>query len=345
MHLEGETDTVVDYNRAGVPLIEIVTEPVIQTAEEARAFLTEVRKLVRYLEICDGNMEEGSLRCDANISVKLKGIAELGKKVEIKNMNSIRNVQHAIEHEVDRQIELLEKGELVISETRTFDVASGTTAAMRTKEELNDYRYFPDPDVSPLEVSNQWLQAITDSMPLLPYQYVEKFEKEYGLPVYDAQILTESKEIAYYFDSLCGHINNYKVASNWMMGVVKAYLNDHAVIPIPEKVLSELIGLVEEGLVSHSAATQRIFPYLCEHPDQKPVEVARNMDVIQARDAASILPIIENILSDFPQKVVEYKKGKKGIMGMFMGEVMKRSNGKADPKLTSVLLAEKLNEK
>ncbi len=269
---------------------------------------------------------------------------ELGKKVEIKNMNSIRNVQHAIEHEVVRQIELIEKGEPVISETRTFDVPSGTTAAMRTKEELNDYRYFPDPDVSPLEVSDHWLQTITDSMPLLPYQYIEKFEQEYGLPVYDAQVLTESKEMASYFNTLCGYTHHYKVAANWMMGVVKAYFNDHGVIPVSEKVLSELIQLVEEGLISHTAAAQRIFPYLCEHPNSSPLEVARNMDVIQERDAASILPIIENILSDFPQKVVEYKKGKKGIMGMFMGEVMKRSKGKADPQLTSALLTEKLNE-
>ncbi len=344
MHLDGETDTAVDYNRAGVPLIEIVTEPAIYSAEEAGAFLTEVRKLVRYLEICDGNMEEGSLRCDANISVKLKDAEQLGKKVEIKNMNSIRNVQHAIEHEVVRQIELIQKGEQVISETRTFDVAAGATSAMRTKEEMNDYRYFPDPDVSPLEVSDQWLQSINDSMPVLPYQYFDKFVATYSLPEYDAQVLTESKAIAQYFDELCSHLTDYKAASNWMMGVVKAYLKDHSVIPISAKILSQLVQLVEDGLVSHTAATQKIFPYLCEHPEESPEAAAKNMELIQERDATSILPIIESVLDDYSQKVVEYKKGKKGIMGMFMGEVMKRSNGKADPKLTNALLLEKLNE-
>ncbi len=344
MHLEGETDTVVDYNRAGVPLIEIVTEPAIYSSEEAGAFLTEVRKLVRYLEICDGNMDEGSLRCDANISVKLKDADQLGKKVEIKNMNSIRNVQHAIEHEVVRQIELIEKGEMVVSETRTFDVVSGSTSAMRTKEEMNDYRYFPDPDVSPVEVSDEWLHAIKDAMPLLPYQYFEKFVNQFNLPEYDAQVLTESKEITAYFDELCGYITNYKVASNWMMGVVKAYLKDNLTIPISSKMLSDLIKLVEAGSVSHSAATQKIFPYLCEHPNSTPLEAARTLDVIQESDSNSLLPIVESVLNDFSQKVVEYKKGKKGIMGMFMGEVMKRSNGKADPKLTTQLLTEKLNE-
>lgn len=344
MHLEGETDTAVDYNRAGVPLIEIVTEPALYSSEEAGAFLIEVRKLVRYLEICDGNMEEGSLRCDANISVRLKDVEELGKKVEIKNMNSIRNVQHAIEHEVFRQIELIEKGEPVISETRTFDVASGTTSAMRTKEEMNDYRYFPDPDVSPLEVSDQWLQTIKDSMPLLPYQYFEKFVNTYSLPEYDASILTESKEIAVYFDELCNNTKNYKVASNWMMGVVKAYLKDNTAIPLAAKTLSELIALVEEGAVSHSAATQKVFTYLCEHPNTSPFDAAKALDVLQESDSDSLLPIVESVLNDFSQKVVEYKKGKKGIMGMFMGEVMKRSNGKADPKLTTQLLTEKLNE-
>src|SRR5690606_20992285 len=204
MHLAEEIDTLVDYNRAGVPLIEIVTEPDIRSSEEAYVFLTEVRKLVRYLDICDGNMEEGSMRCDANISLMLNDAPEFGKKVEVKNMNSIRNVQRAIEHEVKRQIEQLERGETIVSETRTFDAAKGTTASMRTKEDLNDYRYFPEPDLSPLIVSDQWLNAIKASMPSLPKTLFQKFVEEFQLPDYDAQVLTDSKDIALYFEELCG---------------------------------------------------------------------------------------------------------------------------------------------
>jgi aspartyl-tRNA(Asn)/glutamyl-tRNA(Gln) amidotransferase subunit B len=226
IHLENETDTLVDFNRAGVPLIEIVTEPAIRTSEEASACLSEIRKLVRYLEICDGNMEEGSMRCDANVSVMLHDAKEFGKKVEIKNMNSMRNVQHAIDFEVDRQIALLEEGKAVISETRTYNVSDGKTYGMRTKEELNDYRYFPDPDLSPMIVSEEWLNEIGESMPALPRDLYNKFVKEYGLPEYDSHVLTDSKDVAWYFEEVCKHTTNYKAASNWTMGQVKSYLNE-----------------------------------------------------------------------------------------------------------------------
>src|SRR6478609_3890827 len=251
LHLAGETDTLVDYNRAGVPLIEIVTEPDIRSSEDANAVVTELRKLVRYLEVCDGNMEEGSMRCDANISVMLKGAKEYGKKVEVKNMNSMRNVQRAIDFEIIRQIEALEKGETIFSETRQFDAVNGTTHGMRTKEELNDYRYFPEPDLQPVKVTDEWLNEIKSTMPPLPAELYEKFTKTYGLPVYDALVLTDAKEIALFYESVCSFTKNYKAASNWVMGPVKSYLNELTLhiddFPIPAKMIGELIALVDSG--------------------------------------------------------------------------------------------------
>lgn len=348
IHLANETDTLVDLNRAGVPLIEIVTEPSIRSSEEAHALLTEIRKLVRYLEICDGNMEEGSLRCDANVSVMLRDAKEFGKKVEIKNMNSIRNVQHAIDCEIERQIIELENGNKIISETRTFDPARNMTFGMRTKEELNDYRYFPDPDLSPLEVSDEWLKRIQASMPALPRELATKFIREYQLPEYDALVLTDSKDLAIYFESVCGYSKNFKAVSNWIMGPVKSYLNECDLtadeFPVPPKTLAVLIELIDSGKVSHTVASHHLFPELLKNPGKSPMEVAQHLNLIQDSNQDSILPIVEDVIKEFPLKVEEYKKGKKGIVSMFMGEVMKRSKGKADPKVASELITKKLAE-
>jgi aspartyl-tRNA(Asn)/glutamyl-tRNA(Gln) amidotransferase subunit B len=348
MHLAQETDTLVDFNRAGVPLIEIVSQPDIKTSDEAYAYLTEIRKLVRYLDICDGNMEEGSLRCDANISVMLNGAKEFGKKVEVKNMNSIRNVQRAIDHEIERQIEEIENGNTISSETRTFDASNGLTYSMRTKEELNDYRYFPDPDLSPLVVSEAWLNEIKASMPSLPRELYNKYVQEFNLPAYDAHVLTDSKDVALYFESVCVLTKNYKAASNWVMGPVKSYLNELTLsadeFPISPKVLVELMNLVENNKISFSIASQRVFPELLKSPNKTALEVAQQLNVIQDSNQDSILPIIDQVLKDFPLKVEEYKNGKKGIVGMFMGEVMKRSQGKADPKVANELITKKLEE-
>jgi aspartyl-tRNA(Asn)/glutamyl-tRNA(Gln) amidotransferase subunit B len=346
IHLEGEADTVVDFNRAGVALIEIVTRPEIRSSEEAYAFLTEVRKLVRYLDICDGNMEEGSLRCDANVSVMRNEAGKFGKKVEVKNMNSIRNVQRAIDFEVDRQIERLEKGEDVVSETRTFDANTGFTHSMRTKEELNDYRYFPDPDLSPLQISESWLDKIKSSMPALPRELKLRFVTQFHLPEYDAQVLTDSRNVALYFEEVCRHTRNFKAASNWVMGPVKAYLNDLTLppeeFPIRPKTLADLISLIDEGKVNFSVASQRLFPELLKSPNKPVEEVAQRLNLLQDSRSESILPIVEQVIKEFPLKVEEYKNGKTGIMGMFMGEVMKRSQGKADPKVATELLKQKL---
>lgn len=348
IHLAGENDTLVDFNRAGVPLIEIVTEPDMHSSEEAYGLLTEVRKLVRYLEICDGNMEEGSLRCDANVSVMLNGSAAFGRKVEVKNMNSIRNVQRAIDHEVTRQIELLEAGQAIVSETRLFDADTGRTHGMRTKEELNDYRYFPDPDLSPVEISEPWLSEISESMPMLPGAYYKRFVEEYKLPAYDAQVLTDAKDVAQYVDGVCRFAANRKAASNWVMGPVKYYLNEFGLsaadFPVRPEVLAGLIAMVDEGKVSHTVASQMVFPELMKNPNKTAMEVAGELNVMQDRNHDSILPIIEEVLREFPLKVEEFKKGKKGIISMFMGEVMKRSKGRVDPKMANELLTKKLAE-
>ncbi|EOZ93640.1 Aspartyl-tRNA(Asn) amidotransferase subunit B [Indibacter alkaliphilus LW1] len=347
MHLAGEVDTLVDFNRAGVPLIEIVSEPDIRSSEEAYAYLVEIKKLVRYLDICDGNMEEGSLRCDANISVRIRGEKEYGKKVEVKNMNSFRNVSRAIEYEYERQIELIEKGVEIISETRTFDATTGTTASMRTKEDLNDYRYFPEPDLSPVVVSEEWLESIKVSMPSLPRELHHKFVNEFGLPEYDAGVLTDSKEIALYFEGLCKLTKNYKAASNLMMGPVKSYLNELTLhisdFPISPERLAQLISLIDEGKVNFSVATQKIYPVMLKEREQSPLTIAQNLNLIQESDEGSLLPIIESVLAENEAKVAEYRSGKKGLMGMFMGQVMKKSHGKADPKVATKLLAEILD--
>jgi aspartyl-tRNA(Asn)/glutamyl-tRNA(Gln) amidotransferase subunit B len=346
MHLAGEMDTLVDFNRAGTPLIEIVSEPDMRTSEEAYAFLTEIKKLVKYLDICDGNMEEGSLRCDANVSIMLKGAAEYGKKVEVKNMNSFRNVARAIEHEVERQIELLEQGVEIISETRTFDAGTGTTASMRTKEDLNDYRYFPEPDLSPIVISEEWLNSVKVTMPSLPRELHERFVKVYGLPEYDAGVLSESKEIALFFDELCTKTSNYKAASNWMMGPVKSYLNELTLhiddFPIKSDALAELIKLVDDGKVSFSVASQKVYPEMLKGGNQSPLAIAQQLNLIQESDESSLKPIVESVLAENAAKVEEYRSGKKGLMAMFMGMVMKKSQGKADPKVATKLLTELL---
>ena len=348
IHPEGEQESLIDLNRAGTPLIEIVTEPALRSSEEAGALMTEIRKLVRYLEICDGNMEEGSLRCDANVSVMLNESTVYGKKVEIKNMNSIKNVQRAIDYEVDRQIREIEKGNSIISETRTFDAVTGKTSGMRTKEELNDYRYFPDPDLSPVHISKTWLDEVRASMPAWPTEMFSKFVDTYGIPEYDAGVLTESKDIAIYFDRLCQHTQNFKAASNWVMGPVKSYLNEFNLtadeFPLPVSKLADLISLIDSGQVSYTVSAQRLFPELLKNPNRTALEVARQLNVLQDSNQDSLLPIIEEVIKEFPLKVEEYQKGKKGIISMFMGEVMKRSKGKADPKIANELLIQKLKK-
>lgn len=338
--------TCVDLNRAGVPLIEIVTEPVISSGDEAYAYLTELRKILRYLEICDGNMEEGSMRCDANVSVRLKGDKTLGTKVEVKNLNSIRNVRRAIEFEAHRLIGLLATGQPIQQETRSFNAADGTTFALRSKEEANDYRYFADPDLPPFQVTDDFLERIRASIPALPEELVARYTREYQLPEYDARVIADEKESAGYFERLIGYTKSYKAAANWLLGPVRSGLNEKNLdwkdLPIAPASLAALITLVEEGRLSFSIAAERIFPVLMQDSNRQPLEIATALNLLQSSDTGEIAAWIEQALAGMPDKVSEYKKGKKGLIGLFVGEVKKLSKGKADPKLTNQLLLEKL---
>jgi aspartyl-tRNA(Asn)/glutamyl-tRNA(Gln) amidotransferase subunit B len=334
-------DTLVDLNRAGVPLIEIVSEPDIRS-QEAYNYVSEIRKLVRYLDICDGNMEEGSLRCDANVSVMIKGAREFGTKVEVKNMNSIRNVQRAIEFEITRQIEAIEKGETLYQETRSFDALKGITISMRSKEAANDYRYFPEPDLQPLFVDQPQIDAIKNEMPALPRDLFIKYTKELGLSEYDAYLITDSKSIALYFEALIKHTKNYKAAANILMGDIKSYLNQNGVeidqFPIVPEKIAALIALIENGKISSTVASQKVFPNMLTSPEVEPLKIAENLNVIQESDENSILEYINQVIEKNPSEVERYRNGEKQLTGFLMGQLMKISQGKADPKAANQLL-------
>ena len=347
IHDQDPFDTLIDLNRAGVPLLEMVSEPDLRSGAEAYAYLTEVRKLVRYLEICDGNMEEGSLRCDANISVRLKGAKEFGRKVEVKNMNSIRNVQRAIEHEIERQIEVIESGGTVSQDTRSFDAVSGTTFSLRSKEMANDYRYFPEPDLQPVLVKEDFIAKVKQNMPPLPDELHKKYVRDFKLSEYDASVITEHKAFALYFEELTHYTKNYKAAANWMMGAVKSYLNENA-IEINDFILkpgqiAALIALIDDGKVSNSVAAQHIFPEMIIHPGKTPLQVAEEKNLVQQSDAGSLKEFAEKAIAMYPDKVKEYRSGKTGLIGLFMGEVMKLSKGKADPKVANKIVKELLD--
>lgn len=335
-------DTLIDLNRAGVPLLEIVTEPDLRSSKEAYDYVTEVRKLVRYLDICDGNMEEGSLRCDANISVRLINAPEFGTKVEVKNMNSMRNVQRAIEFEIERQIIAVEKGEEIKAETRSYDALKNSTISMRSKEASNDYRFFPEPDLQPIRIEQEYINTIKSTLPPLPRALVKKYTEQLQLSEYDAHILTDTKEIALYFEHLLENTTNYKAAANWVMGEVKSYLNQMGIeigqFPVSTIRIAELIQLIEQGKVSHSIASQRIFPLLIENPNKTPLQIAEEENLLQDSNEANIKEFIEEVIRQNPNEAERYKNGEKQLIGFFMGQLMKVSQGKADPKASNQLM-------
>lgn len=339
--------TLVDLNRAGTPLVEIVSEPDMRSGDEAYAYLTEVRRLVRYLDICDGNMEEGSLRCDANVSVRLKGAEQFGVKVEVKNMNSIRNVKRAIDHEIERQIKAIENGEQLFQETRSFEAAKGTTFSMRSKEGAHDYRYFPEPDLQPFIVEDQTIDAVRKGMPALPKELMHKYVETLKLSVYDAEILTAERSIALYFEELITRTANFKAAANWMLGPVKNWLNEQASeiseLPVTPQHIADIIALTDAGKLNFTIASQQLFPALLQSPDSTAEALARSMQLIVESDSGLIAQLVDEAIAKYPEKVAEYRSGKKGILGLFMGEVMKLSKGKADPKTATRLLEERLN--
>jgi aspartyl-tRNA(Asn)/glutamyl-tRNA(Gln) amidotransferase subunit B len=338
-------NTLIDLNRAGVPLIEIVSEPDITSSQQAYNYVTEVRKLVRYLDICDGNMEEGSLRCDANISVMLLDAKEYGVKVEVKNMNSMRNVQRAIEYEIERQIEAIENGEKLTQETRNFNALNGTTTAMRSKEAANDYRYFPEPDLQPIRITENHIQKIREAMPPLPNYLHKKYTSELGLSEYDAGVITDQKEVALYFEEVIKHTKNYKSAANWVMGEIKSHLNSKAMditeLKLSPKHIADLIGLIDSGKLSHSLASQKVFPEMLKM-DEAPLKIAESNNWIQTSDEGEIKGMIAEVIAENPSEVERYRAGETKLMGFIMGQLMKKSKGKADPKSAGKLLSEML---
>jgi len=348
MHDMDVYDTLVDLNRAGTPLLEIVTEPDLRSSTEAYNFVTEVRKLVRYLEICDGNMEEGSMRCDANISVRLKGTEEFGTKVEVKNMNSIRNVQKAIEFEVERQIEAIENGETISQETRSFDALRNRTISMRSKEAANDYRYFPEPDLQPITVVEDDIEAVRAEMPALPRDLFLKYTNELKLSEYDAYNITDSKSIALFYEDLISKTDNYKAAANWVMGDVKSFLNSTGQeidkFPISTDNLAALIAMIDEGKVSSSLASQKLFPEMLKDQSKTPLAIAEELNLIQDSNEDSILAFIHQVIEQHPEEIERYKNGEKQLVGFLMGQLMRLSKGKADPKAANQLMRKTLDE-
>jgi aspartyl-tRNA(Asn)/glutamyl-tRNA(Gln) amidotransferase subunit B len=329
-------NTLVDLNRAGVPLIEIVSEPDIRSGQEAYDYLVEIRRLVRYLDICDGNMEEGSLRCDANISLRPIGSEKFGTRCEVKNMNSFRNVMRAIEYEAQRQSEILDAGGVIHMETRTFDAGKGSTVGLRSKELAHDYRYFPEPDLQPITVSEAAKEAIRKEMPPLPRELRAKYTQQLSLSDYDAGILTDDKATALYYEAVIAGTNNFKGAANWVMGDVRSWMNERGLpmeqFPITAERLAGLVQLIDAGKVSHTIASQKLFPLMLEHASATAEELAVKHDLVQRTNEDEITAIMQQAMAQYPDKVEAYRNGNKGLLGLFMGEVMKGTKGKADPK-------------
>ena len=338
--------TQLDFNRAGTPLLEIVTEPDLRSAEEAAAYVTTLRKLVRHLGVCDGNMEEGSLRCDVNISVRKKGDEKLGTKVEIKNLNSVRFIKKAIEYESRQLMEKLEKGETVLQQTKGLDEASFTTYVIRTKEDEDDYRYFPEPDLPPFFISTEFIEELRNAMPPLPSEVKIKVQQQYSLPEYDAGLLAEDMELANYFFALTEHTNHYKAAANWVLGPVKNLLAESEAVDLTNlkpASLAELIRFIEEGIISYGTAAQKVFPQMVVQPDLDISGFIAEQN-LQMQSGSETEAYIEAALTKHAQKITEYKKGKKGLLSLFVGEVMKLSRGKANAEEVTKRIQEKLNQ-
>lgn len=338
--------SLVDYNRTAVPLIEIVSEPDLRSPEEARLYLEKLKAILQYIDVSDCKMEEGSLRCDANISVRPVGQEEFGTKAELKNMNSFRALQKALEYEVERQIEVLEDGGRVVQETRTWDEAKGITLSMRSKEQAHDYRYFPDPDLVPMVIAREWVEEIRQTLPELPDARKDRYVSEHGLPEYDAGVITGSMELSDYFDQGLKHTGNAKALSNWVMGELLKYINSSGKsvtdpeFPIPAESLAELVELVDKGDISGKIAKD-VFQEMQEK-GQKPGAVVEAKGFRQISDEGAIKSIVENVISNNPQSVEDFRSGKERAIGFLVGQVMKATRGQANPELVNRLLREKM---
>ena len=343
-HDTGRPVSMVDFNRTGVPLIEIVSEPDIRSPEAAGAYLRQLRSIVRYLGICDGNLEEGSFRCDANVSIRPKGSDTFGTRTEIKNLNSFKHVEKALQYEINRQKEVLADGGAVAQETRLWDPAKNRTDSMRSKEEAHDYRYFPDPDLLPLVIDEDWIETVRKNLPELPAEKKKRFVVDYGLPSYDAEILTSDRNLAEYFENCLQGFNQPKPVSNWIMGSLLGLLNaegksiDQAPISAPD--LARLLKLIDNGTISGKIA-KTVFDEMAKS-GKSPQSIVEDKGLVQISDSSAIEDIISKVLAGCSAEVEAYRNGKTKLLGFFVGQVMKETRGKANPKMVNEILKKKL---
>lgn len=335
-------DTLVDMNRCAVPLIEIVSEPDIRSAKEAVEYMQTLKSILEYLEICDCKMQEGSLRCDVNLSVRPVGQKEFGTRTETKNLNSFKAIQNSIEFETKRQIEVLENGGTIYQETRRFDDAKGIGYAMRSKEDAHDYRYFPEPDLAPIVLSEEYIKNIQDSLPEMPHVKKDRYIKEFMIPEYDADVLTSSKHTAMYFEKVANLSGNAKAAANWIMGDFARMLNEAEIqineSKIKEEDLAQLIKLIDKGTISSKIA-KTVFEDMFNTGDT-PQSIVDKKGLVQISDEGAILKIVEEVVAANPQSVADYKAGKDRALGFLVGQIMKQTKGKANPAMVNKMLLE-----
>lgn len=336
--------TLINLNRSGIPLLEIVSGPDLRSGKDAAAYAKTVRQMLRYLDVCDGNLEEGSLRCDCNVSVRKRGAEKFGTKVEIKNINSFRFVEKAIDYEIERQIEAVDRGEKIIQETRLYDPDKNRTYSMRTKEDAQDYRYFPDPDLLPVFLSDDYVATIKKQLPEMPLQRLRRFQNEYGLPSYDSEILTGEKELADYFEVVSKISKNPKAASNWVMTELLRELNQAQKpieeSPIKPENLGKMIQLIENGTISGKIG-KTVFAGMWEE-GKDPETIIKEKGLVQISDTSAVEKIIMEVINANPAQVADYRSGKVKLFGFFVGLVMKASKGQANPDLVNKILTEKL---
>ena len=346
LHDTDQSFSRVDLNRTGVPLIEIVSEPDIRSAEAAGAYLRKLRSILRYLEICDGNMEEGSFRCDANVSIRPKGVSEFGTRTELKNLNSFKHVEKAILYEIHRQKEIVMEGGQIVQETLLWNPDKGQTTSMRSKEEAHDYRYFPDPDLLPLTIDDAWVHEIRQNLPELPDAKRERFIGAYGLPSYDAEVLTTSRDLADYFEACIADYPNPKQASNWIMGQLLALLNaegkDIRQSPVPPLALAALLKLVDAGVISGKIA-KTVFDEMAK-TGKLPDEIVQEKGLMQVSDTSELEQMVQIVIDKHPKEVSDYRGGKEKVIGFFVGQIMKETRGKANPQMVNDILRHQLGK-
>jgi aspartyl-tRNA(Asn)/glutamyl-tRNA(Gln) amidotransferase subunit B len=337
--------SLVDFNRTGVPLIEIVSEPDIRNPEAAGAYLRKLRAIVRYLGICDGNLEEGSFRCDANVSIRPSGTDAFGTRTELKNLNSFKHVEKALRYEINRQKEVILDGEKVVQETRLWDPETNKTTSMRGKEEAHDYRYFPDPDLLPLVIDEQWIEKIAADLPELPDEKRKRFTQQYGLPPHDAELLTSDRELADYFEDCVSSFRDAKQVSNWIMGSLLGLLNAQGktidASPISAQHLAQLLDLIDKGTISGKIA-KTIFDEMA-HTGKPPESIVEEKGLVQITDTGIIEAAVSDVIASHPDEVEAYRSGKTKLLGFFVGQTMKATRGKANPKLVNALLKKVLD--